>query len=61
MPNYEYSCIECDVLKKIFRSINDQEIFPSCPKCGYLMTRVWNFQGGVHFKGSGFYTTDKSR
>jgi putative FmdB family regulatory protein len=57
MPNYEYTCISCEKNKEITRKFDDVEVLPSCPKCGYTMTRVYN-SVGVQFKGSGFYKTD---
>ena len=57
MATYEYACIECYKPTEIQRAISDPESVPSCPVCGYSMTRVWNAPG-IQFKGSGFYKTD---
>ena len=57
MPNYEYSCIECDKTQEVQRGFQDIEVIPECPVCTYNMVRVYS-SVGVQFKGSGFYKTD---
>lgn len=49
--------MECETKKEISRGFNDEEVLPSCPNCGYKMTRVYS-PAGIQFKGSGFYKTD---
>lgn len=60
MPIYIYVCIECDKSTEITRGFSDTEIVPACEKCGYRMIRSYSL-AGVHFKGSGFYSTDKGK
>jgi putative FmdB family regulatory protein len=57
MPTYEYNCITCNTSQDVTRKLDDPEIFPPCPSCGYHMTRVYS-PAGIQFKGSGFYKTD---
>jgi putative FmdB family regulatory protein len=57
MPNYEFTCLVCDkTLTFTLKLTESQHI--TCPECGELMKRSYNF-GAVTFKGSGFYRTDK--
>lgn len=37
------------------------EPLKTCPKCGGKIRRLINGGGGVIFKGSGFYATDKKK
>lgn len=55
MPIYEYRCDEGHVFET-FQSIND-EALTACTECGAPAQRVLNAPA-IHFKGSGFYTTD---
>lgn len=55
MPIYEYKCEEGHVFE-VFQSIND-EALTACTECGAPAERVLNAPA-IHFKGSGFYTTD---
>lgn len=55
MPIYEYKCDEGHVFEA-FQSIND-EALTACTECGAPARRVLNAPA-IHFKGSGFYTTD---
>jgi putative FmdB family regulatory protein len=55
MPIYEYKCDEGHVFEA-FQSIND-EALDTCTECGAPARRVLNAPA-IHFKGSGFYTTD---
>jgi putative FmdB family regulatory protein len=57
MPTYEYNCVTCETSQDITRKFEDPENLPSCPICGYHMTRVYS-PTGIQFKGSGFYKTD---
>jgi len=60
MPLYEYTCASGHIRKEI-RSIHAEE--PKdirCAECAEPMTQV--LAGvGIAFKGSGFYSTDKSK
>ncbi len=55
MPTYEYRC-ENGHLFEVFQSMSDDPI-TACEVCGAPVQRVL-FAPAVHFKGSGFYTTD---
>ena len=59
MPFYEYKCPEGHVFE-LFHGMNE----PSpevCPTCGKGPLERVLFPIAVHFKGSGFYTTDYGR
>lgn len=58
MPIYEYRCDEGHVFET-FQSITD-EALTACTECGAPAQRVLNAPA-IHFKGSGFYTTDYGR
>lgn len=58
MPTYEYACKACDVRLSEIRSIHDDAPEHLCEKCGQKMQQVISL-GGISFKGSGFYRTDK--
>ena len=55
MPLYEYVCQDCRVRHDIRHGFD--ETAGPCPACGGALERVFHV-GGIHFKGSGFYTTD---
>jgi putative FmdB family regulatory protein len=55
MPTYEYRC-ENGHLFEVFQSMFDAPV-TTCEVCGAPVERVL-FAPAVHFKGSGFYTTD---
>lgn len=56
MPIYEYECKEHKIKKEITRGIKDPEIYPLCPECQSLMSKVYN-TFGINLKGPGFYST----
>jgi putative FmdB family regulatory protein len=58
MPIYEYRC-ENNHLFEVMQSMSDDPI-AVCPQCGAPVERVFH-PVAVHFKGSGFYTTDYGR
>ena len=58
MPIYEYRC-ENGHNFDVFRSMSDDPV-SACEECGAAVERVFN-PVAVHFKGSGFYTTDYAR
>ncbi|TAM56371.1 hypothetical protein EPN52_14785 [bacterium] len=58
MPLYEYLCRDCRVRHDIRHGFD--ETAGPCPACGGVLERVFHV-GGIHFKGSGFYTTDYKR
>jgi putative FmdB family regulatory protein len=55
MPTYEYRCENGHVFE-VFQSMSDDPV-TACEVCGAPVERVL-FAPAVHFKGSGFYTTD---
>lgn len=59
MPIYEYKCPEGHVFE-LFQRMSDP--MPEvCPTCGKGPLERVLFPVAVHFKGSGFYTTDYGR
>ncbi len=59
MPTYAYKCCDCSHEFERFQKMSDDPI-AECESCGGLVKRVL-FPVAVHFKGSGFYTTDYAR
>ena len=59
MPTYEYRCPDGHLFE-VFKSINapSPEV---CPICGKGPVEVVLHPVAVHFKGSGFYSTDYGR
>jgi putative FmdB family regulatory protein len=55
MPLYEYRCENGHTFEVIQRMADDP--VSKCPECGAGVERVFH-PVAVHFKGSGFYTTD---
>jgi putative FmdB family regulatory protein len=55
MPIYEYRCVNGHGFEALQRMADDA--LSSCEVCGAPAERVLS-QVAVHFKGSGFYTTD---
>ena len=55
MPVYEYRCERGHTFEVTQRMTDDP--LTSCPTCGASVQRVFH-PVAVHFKGSGFYTTD---
>jgi putative FmdB family regulatory protein len=58
MPIYEYRCTNGHQFE-VFQSISDEPV-SACQECGAPVERVFH-PVAVHFKGSGFYTTDYAR
>ncbi len=56
MPIYEYRCEACEVLYEILQKMSDDPL-TECEECGGPLRRVLH-PVAIHFKGSGFYTTD---
>ncbi len=56
MPFYEYQCNECGAVQEAFQRMSDAPLV-KCEKCGGELRRVFH-PVAIHFKGSGFYTTD---
>lgn len=57
MPRYDYHCTECGFEIEIQRSFNDdKEIL--CYDCDHPLSKKFS-PTPAHFKGNGFYSTDK--
>lgn len=56
MPKYDYGCFACDLEQEF--ELPFDHYSPICPKCGYVMARIYQAPG-IIFKGKGFYKTDK--
>lgn len=59
MPIYEYRCLKCGHQFEKLQNISDRAV-SRCEKCGERVTRLFH-PVAIHFKGSGFYTTDYGR
>lgn len=59
LPTYEYRCTACNHQFERFQKMSDDPI-TECELCGAEVRRVL-FPVAVHYKGSGFYTTDYGR
>ena len=55
MPTYEYRCAEGHETE-VFAKMTDPPL-KKCPECGKKVERVL-FAPPIHFKGSGYYSTD---
>jgi putative FmdB family regulatory protein len=58
MPIYEYRCRNGHTFE-VFQSMSDDPV-TTCEECGAPVERVFH-PIAVHFKGSGFYTTDYAK
>ena len=58
MPIYEYRCRKGHTFE-VLQSMNDDHV-ATCTECRSPVERVFH-PIAVHFKGSGFYTTDYGR
>src|SRR6185312_9393013 len=58
MPIYEYRCPNGHQFE-VFQAMSDDPV-SVCRECGAPVERVFH-PVAVHFKGSGFYTTDYAR
>jgi putative FmdB family regulatory protein len=59
MPIYEYRCPRGHTFE-LFQRINDAAP-PACEICGAAPVQRVLYPAAIHFKGSGFYTTDYGR
>ncbi|MEO6866499.1 MAG: zinc ribbon domain-containing protein [Gaiellales bacterium] len=57
MPTYEYRCKECSHQFEIFAKMSDPDP-DTCPDCNAKALEKLLFPVAVHYKGSGFYSTD---
>ena len=55
VPTYDYRCADGHVTE-IFAKMTDPPL-KECPECGKKVERVL-FAPPIHFKGSGYYSTD---
>lgn len=61
---YEFYCKKC---KKDFEveipidKYDDEKEKQKCPECGEKLKRHLIFNGGIEFKGPGFFNTDNNR
>jgi putative FmdB family regulatory protein len=58
MPIYEYRCDNGHEFE-VFQSMSDDPVV-KCETCGAAVQRVFS-PVAVHYKGSGFYTTDYAK
>jgi putative FmdB family regulatory protein len=58
MPIYEYRCADGHTFE-VMQSMSDDPV-TTCQVCGKPVERVFH-PIAVHFKGSGFYTTDYAK
>lgn len=56
MPIYEYRCDQCGDSFEVMQKMSDDPLV-ECEKCGGSLHKVMH-PVAIHFKGSGFYTTD---
>jgi len=56
VPIYEYQCDECGIAFEVMQRMSDDPL-TECEKCGGSLRKVLH-PVAIHFKGSGFYTTD---
>jgi putative FmdB family regulatory protein len=56
VPIYEYQCDDCGATVEAFQKMSDDPL-TECDQCGGPLRKVLH-PVAIHFKGSGFYTTD---
>jgi putative FmdB family regulatory protein len=59
MPIYEYRCEACGHTFEVMQKLSESPV-ESCEVCGGPVVRVFH-PIAIHFRGSGFYTTDYGR
>ena len=59
-PSYDFRCPRCRISIEQTRGFDDDSPAPMCGDCLVGMEKVYG-STPVHFKGSGFYSTDKGR
>jgi len=59
VPIYEYRCDVCGHTFEVFQKFSDAPV-EVCESCGGSVQKVLH-PVAIHFKGSGFYTTDYGR
>ena len=55
-PLYEYKCLKCQYVFEVKLSIHDN-LYTECPKCKGEVRQLFH-PPAVHYKGSGFFSTD---
>jgi len=60
LPIYEYRCEACGSFFEVFQKFSDAPV-ETCEVCGDGPVSKVMHPVAVHFKGSGFYTTDYGR
>ncbi len=58
MPIYEYRCAKGHTFE-VMQSMSEDPIV-ACEECGATVERIFH-PVAIHFKGSGFYTTDYAK
>jgi putative FmdB family regulatory protein len=56
VPIYEYQCDDCGDSFEVMQKMSEDPL-TECEKCGGPLRKVLH-PVAIHFKGSGFYTTD---
>jgi putative FmdB family regulatory protein len=56
VPIYEYQCDDCGASFEVMQKMSEDPL-TECEKCGGPLRKVLH-PVAIHFKGSGFYTTD---
>jgi putative FmdB family regulatory protein len=56
VPIYEYRCDDCGTSFEVLQRMSDDPLV-TCEQCGGHLSKVLH-PVAIHFKGSGFYTTD---
>jgi putative FmdB family regulatory protein len=59
VPIYEYRCDVCEAQFEVMQRMSDDPL-EVCERCGGHLSKVLH-PVAIHFKGSGFYTTDYGR
>jgi putative FmdB family regulatory protein len=57
MPTYDYRCTKCETIFEKFHGINETPEI-TCPECNSEAEKQIGMGAGVHYRGTGFYTTD---
>jgi putative FmdB family regulatory protein len=57
MPTYDYKCVSCSNVFEKFHGISETPEI-TCPQCGNKSDKQIGAGAGIHYKGTGFYTTD---
>jgi putative FmdB family regulatory protein len=57
MPAYDYRCATCNLSQEVTHGWDDRPVVP-CSYCNAPMVKGFTATA-IHFKGKGFYKTDK--